>query len=291
MLLVGCAALPKPFDHKYHKAENSLVALADGGAVRVEIDSNLPEFIAASLSEKAIIALARANIPASADAKFTSKYVLKAYVKIKQPNAFGPEQATFVWILMTKGVGEIGVFEQSIQGDQSGWLVSDPGLFAIIAEDAGRQIAALLHADQNSNAMAGHSSNFLGKKSNPKNMVSTVYFSEVYGAPGDGNLAILKSLKFLLDREVGYVASTKDEARYVVQGVVNVSQPFEGKCDVAITWLVTSSDGKALGKVTQKNKVTAGSLDRRWGQLAFTVADGAMLGIKDVIGRDLRRQR
>ena len=195
-LVADCTALPKPFEHKNRNTENRLVALANGGTIRIEIDRNLPEFITKPLSEEAILALARANIPASADPNFASKYLLKGFVKIKQPNAFGPEQATFVWNLMTKRAGEIGVFEQTIQGDQTGWLASDPGLFAIIADDAGRQIAALLQADQNLNAIAGGSPEFFGEKANPKNLVSTFYLSEVYGAPGDGNLALFKSLKF-----------------------------------------------------------------------------------------------
>ena len=82
-LVADCTALPKPFEHKNRNSENRLVALADGGTIRIEIDRNLPEFITKPLSEEAILALARANIPASADPNFASKYLLKGFVKIK----------------------------------------------------------------------------------------------------------------------------------------------------------------------------------------------------------------
>ena len=72
-MLAACTALPKPFEHKKHRMENGLVFLSAGGAVRVEMERNVPGFIANYLSEEAVKALAEANIPASADPKFNGK--------------------------------------------------------------------------------------------------------------------------------------------------------------------------------------------------------------------------
>ncbi|HIB21151.1 MAG TPA: hypothetical protein EYO32_06440 [Rhodospirillales bacterium] len=107
--------------------------------------------------------------------------------------------------------------------------------------------------------------------------------SDISGTPGDGNRAILRSLKFLLNRELGPTVSNKAEATYLVRGTANVSPPLKGRSDVVITWLVFSATGKELGKVTQNNNVAAGSLDARWGLVAFAVAKGALQGIRKIV--------
>ncbi|MDP6927440.1 MAG: hypothetical protein QGG84_10170, partial [Rhodospirillales bacterium] len=44
-----------------------------------------------------------------------------------------------------------------------------------------------------------------------------------------------------------------------------------------------------LGKVTQINRVPAGRLNRRWGDIAFAIAQGASNGIMDIAERHNRK--
>ena len=200
IVLTACTVLPKPFEHTYQKERNSLAALIDGGAIRVEVDQNLPEFISKPLSLEAVKALVGANIPASADPNFYSRYVLKGFVIVERPNDFDPEKATFVWNLMIKGGSEIVLFKQTIQGDENGWLKSDPELFAIIAKDAAHQIAKHIQNSRSLTKLTMDSVEISGQRDNIRGLSSTFYLSEISGTPGDGNLAILRSLKFLLNR-------------------------------------------------------------------------------------------
>ena len=285
IVLTACTVLPRPFEHTNLKERNSLATLIDGGAIRVEVDQNLPEFISKPLSLEAVKALVGANIPASADPNFYSKYVLKGFVIVERPNDFDPEKATFVWNLMIKGGSEIVLFKQTIQGDENGWLKSDPELFAIIAKDAGRQIAKHIQNSRSLTKPTIDSVDISGQRDNIRGLSSTFYLYDISGTPGDGNRAILRSLKFLLNRELGPTVSNKAEATYLVRGTANVSPPLKGRSDVAITWLVFSAAGKELGKVTQNNNVAAGSLDARWGLVAFDVAKGALQGIRKIVSR------
>ena len=286
VVLTACTVLPKPFEHTNQKERNNLAALIDGGAIRVEVDQNLPEFISKPLSLEAVKALVGANIPASADPNFYSKYVLKGFVIVERPNDFDPEIATFVWNLMIKGGSEIVLFKQTIQGDENGWLKSDPELFAIIAKDAAHQIAKHIQNSRSLTKLTMDSVEISGQRDNIRGLSSTFYLSDISGTPGDGNRAILRSLKFLLDRELGPTVSNKAEATYLVRGTANVSPPLKGRSDVAITWLVFSAAGKELGKVTQNNNVAAGSLDARWGLVAFAVAQGALQGIRKIVSHN-----
>jgi len=283
IVLTACTVLPKPFEHTNQKERNSLAALIDGGAIRVEVDQNLPEFISKPLSLEAVKALVGANIPASADPNFYGKYVLKGFVIVERPNDLDPEKATFVWNLVIKGGSEIGLFKQTIQGDENGWLKSDPELFAIIAKDAAHQIAKQIQNSRSLTKLTMDSVEISGQRDNIRGPSSRFYLSDISGTPGDGNRAILRSLKFLLNRELGPTVSNKAEATYLVRGTANVSPPLKGRSDVAITWLVFSAAGKELGKVTQNNNVAAGSLDARWGLVAFAVAKGALQGIRKIV--------
>ncbi len=286
IILTACTVLPKPFEHTNQKERNSLAALIDGGAIRVEVDQNLPEFISKPLSLEAVKALVGANIPASADPNFYGKYVLKGFVIVERPNDFDPEKATFVWNLMIKGGSEIVLFKQTIQGDENGWLKSDPELFAIIAKDAAHQIAKHIQNSRSLTKLTMDSVKISGQRDNIRGLSSRFYLFDISGTPGDGNRAILRSLKFLLNRELGPTVSNKAEATYLVRGTVNVSLPLKGRNGVAITWLVFSATGKELGKVTQNNSVAAGSLDARWGLVAFAVAKGALQGIRKIVSRN-----
>ena len=285
IFLTACTVLPKPFEHTNQKEQNRLVALVDGGAIRIEVDQNLPEFISKPLSLETVKALVGANIPASAAPNFYSKYVLKGFVIVERLNDFDPEKATFVWNLMIKGVSENVLFKQTIQGDEKGWLKSDPELFAIIAKDAGQRIAKHIQNSRSLTKLTMNSAENSGQRDNIRGLSSTFYLFDISGTPGDGNRAILSSLKFLLNRELGPTVSNKAEATYLVRGTANVGLPHNGRSDVAITWLVFSATGKELGKVTQNNNVAAGSLDARWGPVAFAVAKGALQGIRKIVSR------
>ena len=181
---------------------------------------------------------------------------------------------------------EIALFKQTIQGDEQGWLNSDPALIAIIAKDAGYQIARYIRNSQSAVMPAINSPENSGQRDKLRALSSTFFLSDFSGAPGDGNRAILKSLKFLLNRELGTTVSNKAGAKYTISGSANISPPIKGQSKVAITWLVYSETGKELGKVTQANKVSAGSLDTHWGLTAFTIAQGALEGIRKVVSRN-----
>jgi len=286
----ACGALPKPFQQEGLRAPKGLITLLDGGAIRIEVEPSLPGTVKDPLESAMIKALARSNVPASAMPEFRAEYILKSNLLIDRPDVAEPEVVTFTWTLFNLTGLEIGAFDQSIQGDQTGWLVSDPQLFTVIAQDAARQLAALIQTDPNAEPLTAEAAADRFGASTAA-WAPRIYLMEVDGAPGDGNSTLQRSLEFILSQEGSQLVAKREDANYLVKGFVNVSPPIAGMNDVAITWLVTSGDGKEIGKITQNNKVRAGTLDQRWGRLAFAVANGASLGIKGVVGRDIQRKR
>ena len=289
--LANCTALPKPFEHNYKKEKNVLVTLKGGGAVRVEIDPNLPEFISKPLSMYTVKALLDSNIPASADPNFFSNYILRSSLIVERPNETHPEQATFVWRLVISEGAEVGEFRQMIQGGEAGWLNTDSKLFSIIAEDATRQLEGYL---QENKSLAGPTSRTFAESGSELNHIDKAhkfFLSDFSGATDTGNSSILRSLKFILNREPGFLISKEQDANYSIQGVAKISKPINDSCEVAITWFVTSSDGEELGKITQSNNVTVDSLTTFWDQTALSIAHGAFVGIKNIVDNSLNLRR
>ena len=83
----------------------------------------------------------------------------------------------------------------------------------------------------------------------------------------------------------GNVSSNKPliKLTFLLNGFVNISPTYDGLRDVAITWLVTTEDGKVVGKSTQNNKVSKGSLNMEWGKVAEDVVLKGSTAILDIM--------
>ena len=73
------------------------------------------------------------------------------------------------------------------------------------------------------------------------------------------------------------------QSNFLIKGFVNVSLPYDSFHRVAITWLVTTKDGRELGKASQKRQVSMGAVDVRWGKIAQVSAQEGSVGIVKII--------
>jgi hypothetical protein len=72
------------------------------------------------------------------------------------------------------------------------------------------------------------------------------------------------------------LASAAHSGTYKIQGQVELGTAANGQQPITIRWVVVDPSGKALEKtVVQNNKVTAGSLDGTWGDIADQAAGAA----------------
>ncbi len=282
-VVAACSSLPRPFAHTNspERAPNGLVTLIDAGGIRVEIDKDLPEKLSEPLGKEMVRGLNLADVPASTLPDFKANYTLAGTLHVNRPDLSGPEEVVFSWTLADRDGVQVGSFYQPIQGDKFGWFTEDQTIFRVVAEDAGRQIAAMVQTPEQIAARETPG------KPPPARTAPRFYLLDIDGAPGDGAVSLRRSLAFVMEREGAEIVKNRDDAQYMVKGFVNVSGVIDNENDVALTWLVTSHDGKELGKVSQNNKVPAGRLDNRWGDMALAVANGATLGIKGVIVRHL----
>ncbi|MAN81384.1 MAG: hypothetical protein CMF64_13445 [Magnetovibrio sp.] len=125
-------------------------------------------------------------------------------------------------------------------------------------------------------------------RTHDEDAANSFLIAEVTGAPGNGNRLLGEALKRVLRARDQNVTDDPRQARFLVRGLVVMSEPMNGKQSARIVWSVEDIEGKALGSAEQNNTVTAGALDDNWGETALDVAMGAVVGIQRVLGDKAR---
>ena len=106
----------------------------------------------------------------------------------------------------------------------------------------------------------------------------------VRGAPGDGNTALLSSMKTAMRKSDLTVTEDPRQAGFVIEGNVELSAAINGHQQARIVWAVNTVDGDEVGKAVQENAIKAGSLNGTWGRVADIVSLAAIAGIQELFG-------
>ena len=112
-----------------------------------------------------------------------------------------------------------------------------------------------------------------------------VWVQPVRGAPGDGDKSLTRAIRYALVKAKVAVTSERLTARYILAADVRVGALLRGKQAVAISWTLTYPDERHIGRAIQRNTVSVGSFDDRWGETAVLIAMAAVGGIKDVLAQ------
>lgn len=282
LTLTGCGEVPKPFAHEGGNRDNPLLELRDGAGVIVAAEKGVYEGIAAPLLAGAVKALAEANVPATVNPELAGRFRLTSGVSIDIGAPGTAETVHFSWHLGDAAGKELGTFDQTITGDKPGWLEEDREILQIIAADAGQRIARILRGEDNAES---------GGKVNTGAPGPVLYLVGVDGAPGDGNVSLVRSLHLLVERAGGKIADSLDTATHLIMGSVEATDSEADSKLLFISWAVTGLDGVEIGRVSQSNRVPVRLISGRWGRLAYAIANGARAGIFDMLARIKKRSQ
>jgi len=140
----------------------------------------------------------------------------------------------------------------------------------------------------------GPSDGSVGRPSPPhaKNKMSSaeaqgaIYIPPVSGAPGDGGWSLAESMKRALARQGYAFAASPGASTYIVRGSVELSSAWFGQQAISIRWVVIDPSGNQSQKtVVQNNKISAGSLNGAWGEVAEQAAGTAAPQLVQLIPR------
>jgi len=308
-LLASCGELPKPFAQSSIKKNYPLITYSGGGAIKVEVDSALPASLSKPLIENMVESLWKENIPASTSIDFNPRYLLKGELKILNSSLFEAEKVELIWKLSERNKSQNYEFTYPLSGESPGWLLLDKNPLKFLSQEMGRDVARRLYKEQgleelelslipNIEGPVSRNQLNLSRKLNmslPKRTNDSlfmakkhrIFFDKVVGAPGDGNNSLQKYLRRNLIIAGLDVVKDRNGSMFLLNGFVNVSPTYDALNDIAITWLVTTKEGKIVGKTTQNNKISKGVVDREWGQVAKDAAREGSIGVMNVITRYL----
>ena len=118
----------------------------------------------------------------------------------------------------------------------------------------------------------------------PQEIVAVV--PVVTGAPGDGKTALSDAMKKALGRQGVKLSSAGGAGTYKIQGQVELGAVSNGQQPITIRWVVIDPAGKQMEKtVVQNNKISAGSLDGAWGEVAEQAAGAAASEVSKLLSK------
>jgi hypothetical protein len=119
----------------------------------------------------------------------------------------------------------------------------------------------------------------------PRKVEAAANVTRVTGAPGDGNDSLAAAMRQEL-RNLNLPQPVAGRAAYAVAGKVVLAAPKDGKQNIKIDWHVCDPANMFVATVHQSNDISAGALDKAWGQTATLAAQAAAAKINDVIAQD-----
>lgn len=279
-ILSGCGELPRPYKTRSlsQKIDNPILAQRDNRVVYVapvqgtqaQSGAHLAELVSQKLHDWDILATTRA---ATKDA-----------YRLVGAGQYSAGQLHYRWTLQAADghVVEQGAF--SLPSSSTAWSLGRPSLLQTLADRTAADISAALKpvrldAVAKADAVAG----------------AQVAMGEITGAPGDGNRALIRSLRRLLKKAKVPMTTDRAAASMIVGGEVTVSSAGAEADQVTLTWIMRRPDGSELAKIQQRNRVPKGSLDGRWGDAAYYAANAVLASVVEVhsivAANDLERRK
>jgi hypothetical protein len=272
LLLAACQPLPQPFAEDRPPTGAAILTPKDGAGIAVQPVAGVSAEVASGLAEAMAAALRDADVPASTQGGNKASYRLAGAARA-QALAGGRTAIELRWELRGPDGAAAGAPVQKDEASLAEWRDGNPGLLARLAKAAAPRIAALLQEDGAADAGAGE----IG-----------VVVREVAGAPGDGPRALARAMVASLRQ--ARIAATDGAAKpesgakpFVVAGTVAMATLGAGKEKISVSWALLDPGGAQIGQVSQENAIPAGSLDGRWGDTAYAVANAAAGGIVALI--------
>lgn len=269
ILAAACQPLPRPFEASRPPLSRAdLASMGPIWGIVVVPVAALPADAGDALAANTAAALRARGIAASDSGRSEGRYVLAGEALASE--ADGTARVSLVWTIRDPRGGVYARTRVAQDLDAADWRRGGAALLMQLATASAAQIAPLI--DRGGGEIAAIPQ--------PVRQLR-VHLGPIDGAPGDGRAALPIALAAALDlRGIRVVTDEADVP--TVAAAVSV-EPGPDTDRLAIRWAVLREDGEEIGAVEQANAVLRGSLDGRWGALAYDIATGAAEGLEDLL--------
>jgi hypothetical protein len=263
LLLAACQPLPHPLAEDAPAADAPIMTLKDSTGIVVQPVGGAAAPLDSRLAEAMADALRNADVPASTQASNRGSYVLSG-TATERPLSGDRGTIALHWELRGPDGAPAGTYDQATESSLGRWHDGDPALVKELVGAAAPAIAEMLQEEGAVGVDTGQ----------------RVAVPLVAGAPGDGPRSLARAMQVALRQANVAVADSPAAGKhFTVKGDVAVAPAVEGKQKVTVSWTLLDPDGGHVGEVKQENAIAAGSLDGRWGDIAYAVAKSAADGI------------
>lgn len=266
LVLGACGRVPQPFrpTSQAEKAQNPLLAQADGVGVIVAPVIGLDPARGLQFSEALIVAFRRGNIPATTGNRLSRGHLLSTDMN------WSEGQARLFWMLEDAKGELLGEDRIEIEASNLAWRRADPQLMEALAREAATQVARLLKPDVM--AAGGFTPTAVA-----------VAILGVEGAPGDGRISLPAALRVLFKDAKLPVVADPASAGLLIRAEVEPGVPADGMQPVTLVWRFSRNSGEEIAVIRQENLVPVGQLNSNWGDLAFDIAYALTGSVADML--------
>ena len=259
LAVAACQPLPHPLAEDAPAPDAPIMTLKDSAGIVVQPVAGGP----APLAEAMADALRNADVPASTQNSNRGSYVLTGTAE-ERPLTGDRARIALHWELRGPDGNPAGTYDQATESNAARWRDGDATLLKELVAAAAPAIAEMLQEE-----------GAVGVDTEQRVAVPLVA-----GAPGDGPRSLSRALALALRQANVAVADSPAAGKhFTVSGNVAMAPAAEGKQKVTVSWTLLGPDGDQIGQVNQENAIPAGSLDGRWGDIAYAVAKSAADGI------------
>ncbi len=267
LVISGCGPIPMAFPKAKDEEAKKLVSDGLPQGVEVAPIEGVPGPMARLLAESTAGNFASFDIPSGVQPFEAARFLLHGRAPSR---TVANGKVVIHWQLTDVQGGTIADLNQTVNTTQFEWEYGSPKVIREVGEAAARRIAAELAGKAQVQAQSHLPQDGL-------------YIEPVSGAPGDGDVSLTRAIGEALVRRGFSITGKRNAARYVLTGEVDLSAPERKQQYVRITWTLSHTDGKEVGRATQENWVPEGTFDGRWGRTAPLIAAAAVDGVHNVI--------
>ncbi len=284
----GCAALTEPFgiedpfaiEHPFEgvaRNEAMLNPSFDLATLVVQTPKGLDDEFATVLRDRVIGVLQSRDVPALSATSMRA-WVLKGRVATLMSNGERDNgHRVVVWRLFDPDRVLKGQFSIFFQGENAGTV--EPRL-SEIAEQIADKTDRLFRPQQSVSTTIA-----------PAIDKPVVWIGTIKGAPGDGNVALVRALQSALPLNGMRVEGVQGKAEWRVECTVRLKAQSATQDVVEIHWRLLDAAGKEVGTLAQENPIPHGRLNKPWREIATFAAEAAAEGFRQVIQQVTRGQK
>jgi len=314
LLVAGCVATPKPFEHDAGNDE-PFRPKQDKVEVAVATPANMPDNMARRVAAALAIELQSYNIVAAVQPARAPLGIVSAMSTRDAEFGTGIE-IEIEWYLLGKGNGVEGPAISKTVVQARDYAEASDKLVSRIAQQAAPRIATLMGKPPafearapgqvaagvnmpepappavQAAAAAGSSTPAAATQAPPPTPRQVkVMVAPIEGAPSDGNKQLFSGMRRALGSNKIVVMDSPGGDTFTVVGRVKLTPIDDRSGQLELTWVLKDPSGKEVGKVDQSNPVPLAATRGSWAGFGDIVAQAAVEGLLELLEKALSKPR